>query len=252
MSLDAFADSAPQALGDPLQYRLPGTSDAVAPGGRREAVFFPQGGNQYSASGVRECTIRLGADSSTMLDPNQGIFIRFRVTDSSGSTNTMNMPAWAIWSKVVIRCAGVEAESIDSYNRLQCMLLALSDPMVVSNMDVAAGTIGQTIAAHNSVVLGHKLTTGLTECGKLIPLKYCPVEISLSVDPNLVGEASSHAVTISDIQCAVTLLDVTRNTTLPPKQREGASTSLSDVVLHSTGHAAEPDYPRFRCEIEAR
>lgn len=208
-SLDSFADSAPQSLGEPLQFRLPSTSDAVQNGGRRETVFFPQGGNQVSSTGVRECSFRIGADAATMLDPSQGLFLKFKVTDTSGSANTMNLPAWGVWSKIVIRCAGVEVESIDNYNRLQSMLLALSDPMVKNNMDTSAGEIGEQLAGNASAVFGHRLVTGITECGKLIPLKYCPLEITLTCDPDLVGEAFSGAVTISDLQLHVTQLDVT-------------------------------------------
>ena len=89
------------------------------------------------------------------------------------------------------------------------MLLALSDPEVNSNLDVSAGHIGEEIAASGSKVFGHKILTGLTECGKLIPLKYCPWELTLSVVPDLVGEAFSGAIDISDAQLSVTLLDPT-------------------------------------------
>ena len=51
--------------------------------------------------------------------------------------------------------------------------------------------------------------TGLTECGKYIPLKYCPWELTLSVDPDLVGECFTGAVEISDVQLSVTLLEPT-------------------------------------------
>ena len=83
-----------------------------------------------SATGVREVSFRIGGGGSTMLDPSQGLFLRFKVTDTSGATNTMHLPAYGAWSKCVLRCAGVEAESIDFYHRNYTMLLALSDPEV--------------------------------------------------------------------------------------------------------------------------
>ena len=111
--LESYADSAPQALRDNLSFKLPSTSDAIAPGGRREATIFPQGGNTYSSTGVREVSCRIGRDGDTMLDPSQALFLRFQATDTSGATNTMNLPAYGVCSKCVPRCAGVEAESIN-------------------------------------------------------------------------------------------------------------------------------------------
>ena len=168
--LESYTASAPQVFGDSLSFKLPSTSDAIVPGGWREAILFPQGGNSYSSSGVREVSFRIGGDGATMLDPSQGLFLRFKISDTSGSTNTMNLPAYGVWSKVVLRCAGVEAESIDFYNRNYTMLLALSDPQVKENLDVAAGHIGEQLAANASKTFGHKIVTGLTECGKYIPL----------------------------------------------------------------------------------
>ena len=139
-----------------------------------------------------------------MLDPSQGLFLRFKISDTSGATNTMNLPAYGIWHKCVLRCAGVEAESIDFYNRNYTMLLALSDPQVKENLDVAAGHIGEQLTANASKIFGHKIVTGITECGKYIPLKYCPWELTLSVDPDLVGGCFTRAVEISDVQLSVT------------------------------------------------
>lgn len=211
--LESYVDSAPQALGDNLSFKLPSTGDAIAPGGRREAIIFPQGGNQVSATGVRDVSFRIVGDGSTMLDPFQGLFLRFKCTDTSGATNTMNLPAHGVWNKCVLRCAGVEAGSTDSYNRNYTMLLASSDPEVKANLDVSAGHIGEQLAANASKVFGHKIVTGLTECGKLIPLKYCPWELTLTCDPDLVGEAWAGAVTISDMQLSVTLLEPTSDVT---------------------------------------
>ena len=100
--LESYTASAPQVLGDSLSFKLPSTSDAIVPGGRREAILFPQGGNSYSRTGVREVSFRIGGDGATMLDPSQGLFLRFKIADTSGATNALNLPAgygvWSDWS----------------------------------------------------------------------------------------------------------------------------------------------------------
>ena len=140
--LESYTASAPQVLGESLSYKLPSISDAIVPWGRREAILLPQGENSYSSTGVREVSFRTGGDGATMLDPSQGLFLRFKISDTSGATNTMNLPAHGLWSKVVLRCAGVEAEPIDIYNRNYTMLLSLRDPQVKEKLDLAPGHIG--------------------------------------------------------------------------------------------------------------
>ena len=43
--LDAIQSAADQKIPPQLSLKLPATSDAVVPGGRKEIVYFPQGGN---------------------------------------------------------------------------------------------------------------------------------------------------------------------------------------------------------------
>ena len=89
------------------------------------------------------------------------------------------------------------------------MALALVDPHVKENLDTAAGHIGEQIAGNGSVVVGHKIYCGMFESNKLIPLKYMPLEFSLTIDPDAVGEALTGAFTISDTQPQSTLLGPT-------------------------------------------
>ena len=153
--LDSYVDSAPSALGDSLQYRLPAASDAI--GNRREAVYFPQGGDLYSSTGVRECSFRIGSDSA-MLDVSAGVFIKFRISNlDTVHANTLNLPAYGVWSRLNLRAAGTEVEDINFLNRTTTMMLALADPHVKENLDTAAGHIGEQIAAGGHSIVGHKI-----------------------------------------------------------------------------------------------
>ena len=208
--LESYTASAPQVLGDSQSFKLPSISDAIVPGGRTEAIVFPQGENSYSSTGVRGCSFRVGRDGAAMLDPSQGVSICLKMPDTSGSTHTMNLPADRVWPKVALGYEGVEAEPIDFYVRTSTMPLALNDPLVKENLDVDAVHIGEQLIANASKTFGHKNATGLTECGRCIPFKYCQWELTLTVEPGLVGGVPhGGAVEISDTKLRVMLLEPT-------------------------------------------
>ena len=93
----------------------------------------------YTATNQREVTFRIGSDSS-FLDPSQGLFLRFKVTETSGATNTMALPAYACWSKVVLRCEEeLCAEEIAILGNFTCAVNTRADGQRLAQRLIAVG-----------------------------------------------------------------------------------------------------------------
>ena len=143
--LDQIVTAAEQKIPPQLALKLPPTSDAVVPSGRKDVVFWPQGGNSYSSTGVRSFSFRVSSDSAWL--STSSLMLALSLSDASSVTNALHCPAYSLTDRVTCRAAGTEIFRIDHYGRwLQC-LYSLSDPQEIANAKVGAGKYDEPITS---------------------------------------------------------------------------------------------------------
>ena len=264
--MEHHAQSVEDALIGGLSYKLkPGASYVTD---RRSVTFFASGGNQYSPSGVKVCKFNIVADQ--WLEPST-FRVMFTVNNTGDPATEIITPLhWnpaVMFRRARIIAGGQIIEDIDDFNRLSLMFTALksqddqkeiamegfglfdrkydrpaggllADPDAeddderkiyrVSDWD-EAGTIGK------SRTVLFKPMLGFLAQEKLIPLRYCPLQIELELvnsgsDCMFVGVQNGLTSTnnweITDIQCKCDLL--TLDSSL---QNEYASHLLSGKTL---------------------
>ena len=107
--LDHIVTAAEQKIPPQLALKLPPTSDAVVPSGRKDVVFWPQGGNSYSSTGVRSFSFRVSSDSAWLSTPS--LMVALSVTETSSNANVLHCPAHSLIDRVTCRAAGTEISS---------------------------------------------------------------------------------------------------------------------------------------------
>ena len=129
-------ENASKAVEDTLipsvNYKLdPGASYIT---GRRFSTFFPQGGNSYSPSGVKQIRINLSSEYG-WLDP-QTLRLQFTVVnDTGGNTKLRTISGgWSFVSRARLLCGGQVLEDIGPYyNRTHEMFHVLTAKDVRDN-----------------------------------------------------------------------------------------------------------------------
>ena len=226
-----------------LSYKLKAGASYIT--NRRSVSYFASGGNTYSLNGVKVVKFNLTGDQ--WLDPST-----FRVAFQLNNHNGVNANDFQImvqplsWNPAVfVRrarfiCGGQVVEDTDGFNRLSLMLtdrMPEDDQRDIAcegfgNFDFVKGDAAQAADKRRgyrqtgydlsgNVGLSRRVQfkpmLGLFNQEKLIPLRYCPIQIELE----LVNQQSD-AVTIetaegfqnggnwdiSDIQCKCGLLDL--------------------------------------------
>ena len=241
--MEHHAQSTDDALIGGLSYKLkPGASYVI---NRRSVSYFASGGNTYSPNGVKVMKFNLAGDQ--WLDPNT-----FRVAFQLNNHNGSNGDGFAImvqplgWNPSVffrrarLICGGQVIEDIDDFNRLSLMLIDLlpeDDQHDIAcegfgNFDFVKGEAAQATDQRKgyrqddydlsgNVQLSRRVMfkpmLGLFNQEKLIPLRYCPIQIELEL-----VNSQADAVTTetnegfqngvnwdtSDIQCKCDLLEL--------------------------------------------
>ena len=122
---------------------------------------------------------------------------------------------WGMWGQVYLRSNGVELDNIPYYGRFHqqygwnqlSMLEQFGEAGVCgfagSGLATNQPTLG-TIAANTSYTVMHKLHLGLFSSGKLLPTRYAPLELEMTLGAaadwlNITGERSS-TFSVSNIQ----------------------------------------------------
>ena len=128
-------ENASKAVEDTL---IPAVNFRLDPGasyitGRRFCTFFPQGGNSYSPSGVKQIRINLSSEYG-WLDP-QTLRLQFTVVnDSAGTTLRTISGGWSFVSRARLLCGGQVLEDIGPYyNRTHEMFHVLTGKDVRDN-----------------------------------------------------------------------------------------------------------------------
>ncbi len=195
-------------------YLIEGLSFKLAPGAsyitnRRSVSFFPSGSDSYSpSSGVK--VIKIKVNGTDWLDPST---VKIMFTINNNSTATGTTPALTFLSgvhsffrRLRIVCNGQIVEDIDDYNRVCEMFNVLQSSSVRGNDEIENvkrwdnGT-KETLANLESRKVGMKLCSGLLNQSKMLPIRYCPLEIELEL-VNSAGDAQHGATSwvLSDVQ----------------------------------------------------
>jgi len=210
-SLIAASGEAPIHGG--LDFTLPPSSTAVVD--RKQHVrAYPTSASTLTPNGTRTIRLRLGGDD--FIDASS-VRILFTINNLDG-TNTLKPVTgpWGCWQQVFLRSGGVELDNIPYYNRFHTQFgwnhLTMQEQYGSVGVEGLHATFSTqmrpqvgTIAANKSFTCMHKLHLSLLSSGKLLPTRYAPLEIELSLISSAsdwleTGSGNSTNFSISDVQ----------------------------------------------------
>ena len=221
LKMEHYAQSVGDALIGGPNYKLKAGAPYVS--NRRSVSHFAQGGNQYSPNGVKVMNFNLTGDK--WLDQNTfRVMLQLNNKDYDSASNIYVQPL--SWNPAVFfrRCrviaGGVCTEDIDNFYRLSLMLQALKSEE--EQLGIAAEGFGSfddryanaTSETRKSYRLENHEKSGIVYAarrvmltpliclfnqGKLVPLRFCPIQIELELvnngaDAVFVGMTSSERV----------------------------------------------------------
>ena len=205
--VESHANSVDDYLIEGLSFKLtPGASYVT---NRRSVSFFPSGSDSYSStSGVKVIKVKL--NGTDWLDPST-VKVMFTVNNTTGTMSFLS-GGHAFFRRLRVVCNGQIVEDIDDYNRVCEMFNVLQSSSVRQNDEIEGvarwdgATPDETLAAGHSRRIGMKLCSGLLNQTKMLPIRYCPLELELEL-VNGVGDCQqgSTAWHLSDVQVKVDL-----------------------------------------------
>jgi len=172
-----------------LDFTLPPASTAVTD--RKQHVrAYPTSASSLSINGTRTVRLRLGGDD--FIDASS-VRILFTINNLDG-TNPLKPVSgpWGVWQQVFLRSGGVELDNIPYYNRFHQQFgwnhlsqLEQFGQVGIEGMHTTFPLSGQPqvgeIPAGASFTCMHKLHLSLLSSGKLLPTRYAPLEVELSL-----------------------------------------------------------------------
>ena len=192
-----------------LMFELPAPSSAVVD--RKQHVrFYPSSASSLSLTGTKTVRIRIGGKD--FIDPSS---VRLQYTiqadDGTKTLHPLTGP-WGAWSQVYCRSNGVELDNLPNYNRFHQSFGW--NFLTRAEQFGSVGVEGFHIGKHEEIydfkplvgVVGkpftvmHRLHLSLLNSGKLLPCKYAPLEIELTLadaDEWLTKPAASSETTIT-------------------------------------------------------
>jgi len=236
--VEAHANSTEDYLIEGLSFKLAQGASYVT--NRRSVSFFPSGSDTYApTSGTKVIKIRL--NGTDWLDPST-VKIMFTLTNPSG-TGTADMHflsgPHAFFRRLRVVCGGQIVEDIDDYNRVCEMFNVLQSKNVRENDEIEGtgrwdGGAPETLPVGTSRRIGMKLCSGLLNQSKMLPIRYCPIELELEL-VNAVGDPQKGSIgwSISDVQCKCDLVTLDN----------GLENSYSEHVL--SGKALPINYSTY-------
>ena len=238
--MEHHAQSVDDALIGGLSYKLKAGASYVT--NRRSVSFFASGGNQYSPSGVKVCRFNITSDH--WMDPST-FRVMFQLNNKDYTSDGVTWVEPLSWNPAVffrrarIIAGGQVIEDIDDFNRLSMMLTALKseeeklmissegfgqfDDKYPTESDDTRKTYrvedcDKSGAVWQSRRVVFKPMFGLLNQEKLIPLRFCPLQIELelvtngadAVYVNMEGVDAKYTSNwdVSDIQCKLDLLEL--------------------------------------------
>ena len=208
--MEHHAQSVEDALIGGLSYKLkPGASYVT---NRRSVSYSASGGNQHSPNGVKVMKFNLTGDQ--WLDPSTSR-VMFQLNNAGNvgapegsATQTLEPLSWnpaVFFRKARIICGGILVEDIDNFNRLSLMLTALEteeeqipiasegfgnfDAKLIETANDSRSTYRSEDYDESGLVWVSRRTIfkpmlGLFNQEKLLPLRYCPIQIELELVNN--------------------------------------------------------------------
>ena len=203
---------------DSLDFSLPPASTAVVD--RRQHVrAYPTSASTLTPGSTRTVRIRLGGDD--FVDPHS-IRLMYTINETGGAHSLVPLTGpWGMWSQVYLRSNGVELDNIPQYGRFHQQYLWNQLSQVeqfgeagISGMAGSWSPTGPyptnapamgTIAAGTSYTVLHKLGLSVFSSGKLLPTRYMPLELELSLNTVVsdwlnVTSPNSQSYSITNIQ----------------------------------------------------
>ena len=203
-----------------LAYELPAPSTAITD--RKQHVrAYPSSASSLSSTGTRTARIRIGGED--FVDPSS-MRVQYTITNLAGDKFLRPVSGpWALWQQVYCRSGGVELDNIGHYGRWHNQMGWLnlhreaqwgsaaiegfhtSKPTTKNPFKPEVGHINFGV----SMTVLHRLHLSLLSCNKLLPVKYCPLEIELSMVNDLndfllpastLSNSGTQNFVISDVQ----------------------------------------------------
>jgi hypothetical protein len=203
-----------------LAYELPAPSTSIVD--RKQHVrAYPSSASSLSSTGTKTCRIRIGGDD--FVDGNS-IRVQYTITNLTADKYVRPVTGpWALWQQVYCRSAGVELDNIPHYGRWHNQYgwlhldresqwgsagiegFHVSKPTAKNPFKPEVGQLG----GNASITITHRLHLSLLSSGKLLPVKYAPLEIELSMVNDLndfllpasaVTNSGTQSFVISDVQ----------------------------------------------------
>ena len=236
--VEAHANSTDDYLIDGLSFKLAQGASYVT--NRRSVSFFPSGSDTYApTSGTKVIKIRL--NGTDWLDPStvKTMFTLTNPTVTGAADMHFLSGPHAFFRRLRVVCGGQIVEDIDDYNRVCEMFNVLQSKSVRENDEIEGtgrwdGGAAETLPVGTSRRIGMKLCSGLLNQSKMLPVRYCPIELELEL-VNAVGDPQKGAIgwSISDVQCKCDLVTLDN----------GLENSYSEHVL--SGKALPINYSTY-------
>ena len=174
-----------------LAYELPAPSTAITDR-KQSCRAYPTSASTLTFTGTRSVRIRIGGED--FIDPSS-LRIMFTINNTGAGNLAAQTGPWGVWSQAFLRSNGVELDNIPYYGRFHQQYgfaqLSLMDQLAAGNEGLGSSKWnpdGQyeisDINAGLSLTVMHRLHFGLLSSGKLLPVKYAPLEIELSMISN--------------------------------------------------------------------
>ena len=200
---------------DSLDFSLPPSSTAVTDR-RQHCRAYPTSASTLTPNGTRTCRIRLGGDD--FVDPHS---VRLQFTIVNGDNAYPLQPwggPWCFWQQLFERSNGVELSNIQHYGRFHSQYgfnqLTMAEQFGEAALCGMNGSWGDgssmqprmgNVPASGQYTVMHRLYTTMLTSGKLLPTRYAPLEIEISLNNPLsdylnTGAGKSQNFSIQNVQ----------------------------------------------------
>lgn len=196
-----------------LTYELPAPSTAVVDR-KQSCRAYPSSASSLSLDNTRTVRIRIGGED--FVDPSS---IRLMFTIKNGADGVLRPVTgpFGVWQQAYLRSSGVEIDNIPYYNRWHQQMgylnLKREDQLAVGIEGLGTNLLRDNglyeigdIAGQQAITCMHRLHFSLFNAGRLLPVKYAPLEIELSMVNNVTDwldtatASSSGTFTLQNIQ----------------------------------------------------
>ena len=215
-----IASSGEAPINPALSFELPSPSTAITDR-KMHVRAYPSSASSLSSTGTKTCRIRIGGED--FIDPSS---LRVQYTITNLASDKVLRPVtgpWALWQQVYCRSSGTELDNVGHYGRWHNQYgwlhldresqwgsagiegFHVSKPTTKNPFKPEVGQLG----GNASITVMHRLHLSLLSSGKMLPVKYAPLEIELAMVNDLndfllpasaVTNSGTQSFVISDVQ----------------------------------------------------